>query len=303
MSIEHYLRGLEAVGPCELLRAVEQDTWARIGFTRETPGLRIMETTVTQNIVYELRLLKHRFGHIGYTLFESRNEKANGHDLLLRILSSKSEVYTYALQAKIIYHNLGDVKKGTHLDDGTYPQFKHMVGKGPKADSQVNILLDYAKKRGYIPMYLMYNYVRKKHPRSKGPGCTVVGAQKMKDLFPDASGKDLSDKVRYSQLHFKHAFPLSDLACIFSGLDDELILEASGLPPDYALTKAPRSALRIDGEWLKMEDENRVMEFIQPRPLSTSRQGSNEPNDTVAIPSFGFNPRFQLELDLRNRHY
>ncbi|WP_367866915.1 DUF6615 family protein [Pedobacter sp. WC2423] len=302
MSIEHYLPSKKVLDNCSLFKAVAIDTWERIEFSRKTPGLRIMETTITQNIVYELRLLKDRFMHTGYSLFESRNEKANGHDILLRIIHNNHKVYTYALQAKIIYHNLGDHKKGTHLDDGTYPQLKHMVAKGKVNEkAQVDVLLEYARDEGYIPMYLLYNYIKRKYRGiDRNSGCTVIGAQFIKDKYFNNTTKDLSDKVKFSNLHPHLAFPLSKLICTMAGEDDKTILEAVGLPPDYSLTLGDPYYLRTDKEWFDIEDSGKIMELILPEPKLNI---ASSINNVIDVSSEGFNPKFMILVDQQGNSF
>jgi len=82
MSIEHYLPSRENPSICDVFKATSIDTWERIKFSRTTPGLKISETTITQNIVYELRLVKRRYLHVGYTLAESKHEDVNGRGML-----------------------------------------------------------------------------------------------------------------------------------------------------------------------------------------------------------------------------
>src|SRR6202012_5919295 len=102
MSIELYLPRDREPNICDLFHAAAVDTWERIKFSRTTPGLKIHETTITQNLIYEMRLLKSLYPYWGLTLFESTNEKANGDDLELCVLHPDRIIYTYAIQAKII---------------------------------------------------------------------------------------------------------------------------------------------------------------------------------------------------------
>lgn len=299
MSIEHYLPRHETPTICDVFKAASIDTWERIKFSRTTPGLKISETTITQNIVYELRLLKQRYMHVGYTLAESKHEDVNGRDMLLRILYPGGRVYTFALQAKIIYHDLGSKKLKTNLDDGNYQQLKHMVGKAsPIPEPQVDKLLKYSKKRGYIPFYLLYNYVKKKYRGvNRQFGCTIVGAQHMKDKHTDPKDGDLLRTVRFSQLHLFPAFPLSDLICEALIFSEENIRDVAGLPPDYELTAGSRSDLRSDEDWFVLEDtRDGEMEFIAPGERTQKR---NKEISDVGEDVEGYSPMFRLDVDLR----
>jgi len=48
---------------CDVFMAAALDTWYRIRFSRTKPGFKIHETTLTQNLIYELNLFSDsRFG-------------------------------------------------------------------------------------------------------------------------------------------------------------------------------------------------------------------------------------------------
>src|SRR5437879_9497855 len=104
MSLVYYLDPLNPPDECDVFKAAAKDSWVRIRFSRIKPRLKIHETTITQNLVYEMRLLKSVYPHLGFTLFESTMEDTHGDDLELCIEQNDGRVLTYALQAKIIYH-------------------------------------------------------------------------------------------------------------------------------------------------------------------------------------------------------
>src|SRR5688572_1389043 len=103
---------------CDILRAAALETWNRIGFSRTRQRLKILETTITQNIVYELNLLQ-TFIPFFFKIYESRNERANGDDLEISVRNISGRYYTFALQAKIIYHSLHSrITSTKKIDDG-----------------------------------------------------------------------------------------------------------------------------------------------------------------------------------------
>lgn len=72
------------------------------------------------------------------------------------------------------------------------------------------------------------------------------------------------DKIKHSDLHPKRAIPLSVLGRYLKRADGDFILDLASLPGDYELAKENPSVLRTDAEWLKMEDDEHLLEFIQP---------------------------------------
>lgn len=56
--------------------------WNRIRFAWERPSMKIYETTITQNLIFDL-VLQDELGHFPVKIFESLDEKTNGNDLEL----------------------------------------------------------------------------------------------------------------------------------------------------------------------------------------------------------------------------
>ena len=162
---------------CSLFQAAAYDTWERVAFSRSTPGLKIHETTITQNLVYEMNLIKMRMRILELNLFESRNEATNGHDLEIKIQQRDGWV-TYWIQSKILYHSIRK-KKVVQLGDGRYPQLPHRVGRR----LQVDILLRRAREEKAVPLYLLYNFVKARMPVQ--PLCGLHVDRSQYGLQPD----------------------------------------------------------------------------------------------------------------------
>ncbi len=257
MSLELYLPTDPNV--CDLFHAAAVDTWERIKFSRTTPRLRIHETTITQNLVYEMRLLKSRYPHWGFTLYESINEKTNGDDLELCVLHRNGQVYTYAMQAKILYHQI----RRWGFEDGNYPRMNHEVGGTP----QVDLLLAYSRDNGCIPLYLLYNFItfNQETPRDfqhpipfdyRALGCTVISAYLLKHRFAMASGQ-LKGNIRFSELHHFHFFPWHShpatpwerLVCFDSSLDEERLKDRWRLAEDHPVKGKDFASISDDSQW------------------------------------------------------
>ncbi len=122
---------------CNLLQLVSCDTWYRIEFARTRYGLKIFETTLTQNILYQFRLYWEQFPTTPIRMFEAIDERNNGNDIELIIQTSQGFLIA-PLQAKLVY------------DTNQYDAMDHR--------NQINDLITYANGVGGVPIYLLYNY-------------------------------------------------------------------------------------------------------------------------------------------------
>lgn len=126
--------------PTNILRTISISTWEKIEFARKRKGLKIFETTITQEIIYYLILAANE-SQFNIRLFEANSEKTNGNDIECFIETEKGYLFL-PMQAKLIY------------DNSKYPKISHKI----KNEEQIDLLIKYArKKRGY-PLYLLYNY-------------------------------------------------------------------------------------------------------------------------------------------------
>ena len=108
---------------CDEMKNLSIETWERIGFARSRPGLKIYETTITQNLLFELKKFSERHKITQIDMFEATNEKTNGNDLEI-FLRVGSKYLCLPTQAKIIYGN------------GKYPRMEH--------GNQINDLMSYS---------------------------------------------------------------------------------------------------------------------------------------------------------------
>lgn len=123
--------------PCVLFRGLAEETWERIGFARRRRGLKIFETTITQNLLYSITKILGPGGLV--TAEEAIDEAANGNDIELIVRDKNGHDHFFAVQAKIIYKN------------GRYGA---LSGK----KNQCVSLINYARKMGGSPIYLFYNF-------------------------------------------------------------------------------------------------------------------------------------------------
>jgi len=299
MSLEHYLTDPVNPNVCELFKSGARDTWARIFFSRKTPRLKIHETSVSQNLVYEMNLIKLKFPTLDFEIFESTNEKANGDDLEVTVRHADGEYYTYAIQSKIIYHRRS--KGIANLKEGYYKQLKHWVGKGIGRKKQVDLLIEYATRHGFIPVYLLYNYVQKSFDPGIEPdlfGCTVIGARYLKAKHTSADG-NLDDKVKFSDLHTANAFPWHELVCVLPYLSKKDWEKRMLFEQQTAVDIQTTTTLQITDEWrpldtsfpLIVSDEEKTAGNIIMEPNYSLLKG--EPEEILRI----FLPKYKIVVN------
>lgn len=127
-------------GTSELIKLISSITWSRIEFARTRRGLKIYETTITQDLIHILYKYASESSGI-LKIMEAKSERTNGNDIEFYLETLNGYLFL-PMQAKIVY------------DDFKYPMLEHTVGK----TSQIELLINYAKKKGGHPLYLLYNY-------------------------------------------------------------------------------------------------------------------------------------------------
>jgi len=124
------------------LETFSKDTWARLDFSRSwRKEIKTYETTLTQNLIYQLWRIARITENPQIRILESRNETANGNDIEIFVQRDSHYIF-FPTQAKSIYPS------------GRYDKMGYRV----KGVPQIQLLLDYAAKKGGIPLYLLYNY-------------------------------------------------------------------------------------------------------------------------------------------------
>ncbi len=153
-------------------------TWNKIGFARNRKGLKINETTITQNLVFDFWLLAAE-SNLPIELYESKNEKANGNDLEIIVETDKGFLL-FPCQAKIIQKN------------NSYSTIHHK--NKSRSAYQMDMLLNYANRNKGIPIYLFYNiysnYKRCYQIEEEVGfpldyfGCSIISTNYLKENFP-----------------------------------------------------------------------------------------------------------------------
>lgn len=125
----------------DLLKAFSQRTWRRLGFCQRYKEVKTYETTITQNLIFDLLEFAQLTETPKLRLLEARDESANGNDIEVFVQQGDGYIL-FPTQAKSLYLS------------GKYEKINHQSG----GKFQIHALLEYAIKRQGIPLYLFYNH-------------------------------------------------------------------------------------------------------------------------------------------------
>lgn len=190
-------------------------TWNKIGFARSRDRLKIYETTITQELLFNFRLFAEATP-IPIEIFEASSEKTNGNDFEILIEVEQGYILL-PCQAKIIWS--GD----------KYQAITHTVGN----EFQINLLVNYAEKKGGFPIYMLYNfcenYQLQYEIRNKIDfdieeyGCSLVPAIFVKENFynkrTDKYGKLQWKVPTFEDLHPVAATPFYHICKLIGNLN------------------------------------------------------------------------------------
>lgn len=187
----------------DLIKFVSIDIYNRIGFVRnlskEKEFLRVYEVTMTQNLVYELIKFSKESNLNLLGVYESKDEKNNGSDILLCVKLSGGYI-KIPVQAKIL-------NSYAKLKNGNYKEFWHEN----KIGLQFNLLNQYAVQTGsLIALYLFYNYTENsgyidKKEKECFYGCSYISTDNLTKKYH--SGQN----VVFGGIHPKLAVPFYKL--------------------------------------------------------------------------------------------
>lgn len=200
-AIDYYLRSIKAPTLCEWADLYSRMVWHRIHYARTVPRMKVFETTITQNLIFDLA--SHRFP--GVYIFESVNESANGDDL--EIAKKVGAKYRkFAVQCKIAYKN------------EVFQAIDHQIkSRSSNTTSyQIDLLCDYAQAHGHVPSYFMYNY-RKSHTSvNEQYGISALGARYLKRVY--MSSGSFTKKPSVDDMTSGASISFSDFLCPSAGL-------------------------------------------------------------------------------------
>ncbi|MCW3102318.1 MAG: hypothetical protein JWO09_758 [Bacteroidetes bacterium] len=153
---------------CDLFKLLSIETWKRMEYAYLKPGVKIYETTITQNLIFSINAYNDQY-NLKIQILEADDEATNGNDFELVIRFPAEGVEFYApVQAKKIYKN------------GKYSSMDH--------GDQIVSLQNYARARRAVPFYLLYNFAPSPlHIDLTDPmeltGCTLLSAEYLHENF------------------------------------------------------------------------------------------------------------------------
>lgn len=186
------------------LKIYSRDIWNRLEFCLSRNDVKVYETTITQNLLYDIYRFQRLKQNCSIRLLEAKNEKVNGNDI--EIFVQKGDKYLFfPTQAKSIYPS------------GKYQQIRHKTANKRQVDS----LLEYADEQGGVPLYLMYNYyfgeevkfIKKSVGcRIEDLGCSLINANYIYDKYFSPFASVVKGLPSFCDFHPYPAVPLFFLA-------------------------------------------------------------------------------------------
>lgn len=184
--------GLEAAA--QLFERLAVDTWERLQAANST-GIAQSEETITD--INLLEMARARLPRLRVYKATRAEESATGFDWEWWIGSQRHGWWRYAIQAKRL-----------DATSGTYRALRHSVG----SRYQIDILEDFARSQGAIPLYCFYNHVDSatavqgwqcNHPIEEAQlGCTLVPLDTVKTVHRPRNSRRFADLHRH-----RHSLP------------------------------------------------------------------------------------------------
>lgn len=265
---------------CNFLQLVSYDTWKRIEFARTRNGLKIYETTITQNILYEFRVYCELFPSIPIRMFEAINEPLNGNDIELVLQTSQGFIIA-PLQAKLIYSS------------DHYNAMEH--------GNQINDLIAYANSIGGIPLYLLYNYHSDNNFIYNSSlcnviftkeqfGCSLVSAQYLRNNFAfnrtDRNGNSKWTIPSFSDLHPNIGVPWFVLGCCRSPFTDTAATVR-------LITNPPKGGIDFQQN-IQIYQYEEIINSNQWKPLDI--KGLDFSKDYIETNETKFSPKYRIVM-------
>lgn len=158
---------------------IAESTWCRLRDAK-TYSVRLGEETITDLLVLDfMRSEMQRSSRVFHVT--KQKEAQYGIDLLIVTRIDSNSTAVLAVQAKKLYNT------------GRYDSLNHRVGDN--RIPQLDLLESFAWKRGYIPLYLLYNYTDLKtdelarywhcsqQPCQEQLGCTLVPSWRIREAL------------------------------------------------------------------------------------------------------------------------
>lgn len=258
------------------LKIFSRNTWNRLGFSQKFKNeVKTYETTITQNLIYEILEIARATGNPALRLLEARDESTNGNDIKI-FVQYKDGYILFPAQAKSIYPS-GKYEKISHRSGGKY---------------QIHALIEYAVKKQGIPVYLFYNYYDQWRDvidwnnllgfEYECFGCSLANAHFMENRYFDSTG--LKWKIPgYFDLHPQPAIPLFQI--LEREKMDALWEESKKSIPELALYRADE--VFNEKKWVDLTPPPRISGFPKEKHFYQGIVQVSQPE---------FKPKFRVVL-------
>ncbi len=171
----------------DLIYFISFYAWERLELYSKMSA-KVGEEDITNILVSEiLTALVEKRVKLPIRLFHSTKEFTNGNDLEIVIPLGDDSNIILPCQAKRL-----NVENQKNNINAKYSAVHHLVNKGKSNEKeQILCLLEYAKKEGGLPIYLLYNYTENKlEGKVRGLyGCTLVNAYTIYEKKYNDKGK------------------------------------------------------------------------------------------------------------------
>jgi hypothetical protein len=253
--------------------------WEKIAFCCYKANFHLHENTVTQDLIYSFwQLAQDR--KLPVQIYQATSERVNGNDIELAIQTQKGYLL-FPCQAKMVSRN------------GRYPNLRHKVG----GQYQLDLLLEYGKNMGAIPIYLFYNFSndaarnkafeRLNSLKIERLGCSVFPAEFIKSNFHRGDRWSIPD---FYKLHRLLAIPFSNLFQLINSTT----IPGLSLHDFNSSARYYTEEELVDKNWWRKLAPQATIGFIQQEnPLAkTTQQEENESS---------YRPAFRILLPIERR--
>lgn len=261
---------------CLLFSQLAIEIWERINFAYSTNGFKVYETTITQNLLFQLEKARKHL-HLNFLIREAIDEKANGNDIEF-VLKSGNKCLKLPMQAKRVKKNL------------RYSSFSHKT--------QIDDLISYAKKENGIPLYLLYNFNRNFSQKVKlcsidsdqrEYGCSLIDAYYIRDNFTHInSNNSRSWNIPiFNDLVPNPSKPWIVLPCCLGNFNTKgEVFEQLGISPDQ----------RKQLDYLSLHDCKDVLKEKKWRDFTLGGENDIYKEDQDESVQNTYNPKYQIVI-------
>ena len=262
-------------------------TWEELYYSKHSSRLLFnhREDKFTSELVSELAK-KSLKTSVNLRMFLAANEKVNGNDIEILIECSTNQYILFPCQAKKIFPS------------EKYESLSHPDKK--TKEEQILKLLEYAKIRKGVPLYLFYNYSDStialgKYSQKELFGCTFLSAHYVKDNFYDFSVGKLR-AMNFIDIH-PPAIPIISIVDILGNPDFQAtIMQYINIESlSYTLLPRTKSQLENDIFWHEINPsrDNEVQKRASAEKMGSLLNFNTESNNE-------FKPKYRILLTLNN---